>query len=845
MDPRGKMPPQDHDLGPRQDQETFRLSDLLRAQRDTILGDWEHAVRELRPAKRLPHPVLMDHMPDLLTQIAAMADQLATGRTPTVSRETAESHAYARLEVGYDLSEVVAEYAVLRDTILQHLAKEQPLALQEELRVVHRAIDRAVTASVERYTQARERTLTGLNRIATASFESRSLEDLLDRLLRAFIETTPAADTAAILLREGARLRVRATAGLEEELDDQEFSLAIGEGFAGRIAAERRPLQLRSAATDPQVKSPVIRQRGVRALYGVPLMEQDELVGVAYMGSLTAYEFSQEDQRLFEVLARRATSAIAYHLLRQQLEQKNALLSAMVDQLPAGVILAESPSGRLLLGNEQVAKIWRHPFIRSGSIEQYGAWKGFDPKDGRPLKPEEWALARALLHGETVLDQEVRILRGDGTWGVVLNNAAPVRDSEGRIIAGIVAFIDITERKQDQERLVRLLGDLDAERRRFLDLVHHLDRTVVWEADADTLALSFVSQRAQELTGYPFEEWMRPPGFWEHLVPVEDREPLLAMLRRSVAEGQGRCEHRLLVQGGGVRWVQTGVHLAHRNGRPLLQGATVDISELREALEARDDVLAVVSHDLRSPLGAIMLNATTLLRSADAGEAGARFRRKCGLIVRSAERMTRLIDDLVDLASIRSGRLSITPRPEPVQELAQEAVLGFEAIAEERKVHLERRHGQGEAGGPAAAHLTVLCDRDRVLQVFSNLIGNALQVTPPGGRITVQTEVRPEDVVFSITDTGPGIAPEELPYLFKRYWRSDKVHYKGHGLGLAIAQGIVEAHGGRIGAESQPGKGSTFFFTLPRAPVGSVGPEGERASERASGRRSIAPCSSG
>ncbi|HEX2569545.1 MAG TPA: ATP-binding protein [Polyangia bacterium] len=684
MDPRGKTYPQGQDLPPEQEPGSFRLSELLQARRDAILGEWEHAVRELRPAKSLPHPALMDHIPDLLTQIAVMADQLASGRTPTIPHQTAESHAYERLEVGYDLTEVVAEYAVLRDTILHHLAKEQPSALQEELRFVHRAIDRAVSASVERYTKARERTLAGLNRIATVSFESRSLEELLDRLLRVFIETTPAADTAVILLREGARLRVRATAGLEEELQ-QGFSLAIGEGFAGRIAAEHRPLQLRSAATDPQVKSPVIHQRGVKALYGVPLMEQGELVGVAHMGSLTAHEFSHEDQRLFEVLARRATSAITYHMLRQQLEQKNALLTAMVDQLPAGVILAEAPSGRLLLGNEQAAKIWRHPLIRSGCIEQYRAWKGFHPEDGRPLEPGDWALARALVHGEIVLDQEVRILRGDGTWGVILNNAAPVRDAEGHIIAGIVAFVDITE--------------------------------------------------------------------------------------------------------------------------------------LRQAVQSRDDVLAVVSHDLRSPLGAILLNATTLLRGAEPGEAGARLRRKCGLIVRSAERMSRLIDDLVDLASIRGGQLSITLRPEPVPELVHEAVYSFEATAEERKVHLETRLGADAEGGPETARLTIRCDRDRILQVFSNLIGNALQVTPPGGRITVQVEARPDEVVFSITDTGPGIAPEELPHLFKRYWRSSKAEYKGHGLGLAIAQGLVEAHGGRIGVESQPGRGSTFFFTLPRTPA--------------------------
>jgi len=194
-----------------------------------------------------------------------------------------------------------------------------------------------------------------------------------------------------------------------------------------------------------------------------------------------------------------------------------------------------------------------------------------------------------------------------------------------------------------------------------------------------------------------------------------------------------------------------------------------------------------------------MMGATALLGS----ECGPRQRSISERIHRQAARMARLIEDLVDFAGIEAGQLALRRAPHPPDKIVAAVGDLFGPLAEERGL---RFAVEVPPGTPA-----VDCDSDRVVQVLQNLVSNALKVTPRGGTITVG--VRP-DGVFYVRDTGPGIAPDELPKLFERYWRSKSSHYKGAGLGLSIARGIVAAHGGNIWAESEPGAGSTFLFSL-------------------------------
>jgi signal transduction histidine kinase len=225
------------------------------------------------------------------------------------------------------------------------------------------------------------------------------------------------------------------------------------------------------------------------------------------------------------------------------------------------------------------------------------------------------------------------------------------------------------------------------------------------------------------------------------------------------------------------------------------------------AIRMREQILTIVSHDLKNPLATILLTADVLSRRGASEERRRGLPLAVGRLRRAADRMLRLIDDLLDFASIETGRLAINREPQYPGPLIEETLASFESAAQAHQVHLT---GEIQADLPQ-----LLCDRDRILQVFSNLIGNAIKVSPKGGHITLHVEAHGAETRFAVSDEGPGIGPDDLQHLFERYWRSDHVVYKGTGLGLAIARGIVAAHGGRIWAESELGRGATFRFSVP------------------------------
>lgn len=232
-------------------------------------------------------------------------------------------------------------------------------------------------------------------------------------------------------------------------------------------------------------------------------------------------------------------------------------------------------------------------------------------------------------------------------------------------------------------------------------------------------------------------------------------------------------------------------------------------AQAQAATEVRDELLAIVSHDLRSPLTAITTSASLaqkLLTREATEETRARLAKTLPTILRSAERMNRLIVDLLDLASIRAARLKVERRPVEVAGLIEDTLEGFRVIAEEKGVQLagETEHDE-----------QVNCDRDRVLQILANLVGNAIKFTPGGGSVTLRAQVSRHEMVFAVQDTGPGIPADKLPHLFERFWQDDTHQQRGVGLGLSIAKGLTEAHGGRIWVESTPGVGTIFRFTLP------------------------------
>jgi signal transduction histidine kinase len=230
------------------------------------------------------------------------------------------------------------------------------------------------------------------------------------------------------------------------------------------------------------------------------------------------------------------------------------------------------------------------------------------------------------------------------------------------------------------------------------------------------------------------------------------------------------------------------------------------------SLMARNDFLAIVSHDLRTLLGGIALSAGLLQKQAADDAALSKTTRHTQGIQRMTVQMTRLIGDLLDVASIEAGRVLIMTGRHDASSLVRDAADAFESAVSAKEISFT-------ANAPAVP-LAADFDPERILQVLSNLLTNALKFTPKGGRITLQVKSRGNDVCFSVADTGEGISPDKLESIFERFSQGRSGDRRGLGLGLFIARHIVDGHGGRIWVESTLGQGSTFFFTLPAAPTG-------------------------
>jgi signal transduction histidine kinase len=233
------------------------------------------------------------------------------------------------------------------------------------------------------------------------------------------------------------------------------------------------------------------------------------------------------------------------------------------------------------------------------------------------------------------------------------------------------------------------------------------------------------------------------------------------------------------------------------------------------AVNHRDDFLGMVSHDLRDLLGGIVTSSAILMRAAPPGDDGTAIRTGTARIQRYAARMKRLIDDLTDVASIDAGKLGVAPLQGNLAPVVLEAVASMRDAASAKKVAL--------TVSPVEGPLPAVFDAERVLQVITNLIANAVKFTPAGGEIHVSAESRPDGVQVSVNDTGAGIPADLIEAIFERFRQAAVADRRGLGLGLYISRSLIEAQQGKIWAESQFGQGTTIRFTLPCA--GAVHPQ--------------------
>ncbi len=522
---------------------------------------------------------------------------------------------------------------------------------------------------------------------------------------------------------------------------------------------------------------------------------------------------------------------------RRAVEEDRGRLETVLRTLPVGVLIAD-PSGAIALSNEAARRILGRvpsPLSRAEALRLLRGWRA---ASGAPLAPGDWPLSRALAR-ETVHGEMLDVALRDGRRASLLVSAAPILDASGGVAGAVAAFEDVTDlrRSQRRERLLHEAAAALGETLDFEDVARRLAAIAVPEiADACSIDEALPDGTLRELAatrGAAGETCSGAAPFRVVLAwrAIATRAPAPARAGEPSAadpEGCALADAGLrsavavpLMAGGhvlGVLTVATGaerppldgddVRAAQELGRIAAHalGNARLFDEIRRAVRARDEVLSVVTHDLRTPLGAVTFGSRVLVELPDAAGALDRARATGARMRRAGERMARLIDDLLDLASLRAGRLELRRARWNPEELLDEAAEEVRPAA--RAKGLELRVG-------AALELpAIACDRGRILQVIGNLASNAVKATARG-EVRLAAEPGDGEVVFSVADTGPGIPEAEQAAVFERFRRGAGVPYRGSGLGLSIARALVEAHGGRIWIESRLGAGTVMRFTLP------------------------------
>jgi PAS domain S-box-containing protein len=430
-----------------------------------------------------------------------------------------------------------------------------------------------------------------------------------------------------------------------------------------------------------------------------------------------------------------------------------------------------------------------------------------------------------VLSGEQV-SYETEIPAQDGSKRCVNVSYVPHFNQGGKV-EGFVALInDITERKQAE-------AALKESEERFRKLAEKV-RVIPWEADATTGNFTYVGPQSVEILGYPLSDWYTD-NFWAQHIHPEDREWAI-----NFCIDCSRClenyefEYRMLTADGRVVWLYDIVNVVRGKDEPqLLRGFMIDITERKQAEQEReqlllreqtaraeaetanrmkDEFLATLSHELRTPLNA-MLGWTQLLKCRKFDETITA--KALETIDRNTKSLKMLIEDVLDVSQIIRGTLHLNLHPVELVSVVEAAVEIVRPAAAAKEIQIECNFD--------SALGVVIADANRLQQVIWNLLANAVKFTPQRGRVDVQVERIDNGVQIRVSDTGEGISPQFLPYVFDRFRQADSSNTRSHGglgLGLAIVRYLVELHGGTVSAESSGlGQGATFIVNLPMRAV--------------------------
>lgn len=536
------------------------------------------------------------------------------------------------------------------------------------------------------------------------------------------------------------------------------------------------------------------------------------------------------------------------------LKESEKLFKLLVENLPIGVWLIDK-KGYIFSENPAAVKIWGGD--KRIPIENYSELQGWVYETGKKVESHEWASVRALEKGEVSHNEVLRIKKFDGTYGVILNSAAPIKDENGQIIGALVQNQDVAEQKKHESEqkfqlnVSRILAEsleLDTNKLGKLLIPTFADCCAFYTCNLEEdVHLEFVAHRDSD-KAFMLEEFIRRyphnSKYFQSVKEVlhEGKSIVVSHLtEEEFAEVYPDENERNLYSTLSIKsFISVPVKArGHSLGAVSLcfndSGRIFDLDalpfceefantlalsldkarlykEARDAIGIREDVLAMVSHDLQNPLSVIMMSLKSIQKlDLYDRHAKEKINKATARIKRSSELMQGLIERILDFAKIQAGTFAVDFKSHSTKNLLDDFVESARLLAEEKSIKITIDIDEN------IPH--ILCDKGRFIQIMSNLVGNAIKFTPKGGKIMIQARRLEHQVLFTIEDTGTGMSAEELPHIFDRFWQVEHSSKHGVGLGLAIVKGIVEAHSGKIWVESAKGVGTSFHFLIPIGPI--------------------------
>ena len=862
---------------------------FLREHRDQILEDWRAEASLIAVSLGQREPALARALPRLVGDFA----RIFAGERGLVESVATDCSAEV-LGRATPLSQVVQELGLFRRCVLRAWRTENPAGLHAEASQAAGAMDAVVERTIDRYIAMRTSLLDAFERIALSALTAPDLDGFLHELLAIFASFAPSVETVAILLREGDRLTLRA---------------AIG------------PLPAAAAG----LALPLSEEVAISGCYGVRLVDDDEVVGVALAASIASADIPELEKRLFALVAQRAATAIVKHRLRMDATKRTAELDAFIQAIPSPIYLGTAAgfSNANRAGLDLVGVATTTELERLG-VTDVVARIALRAATGAPLSLDDSPFGRAL-HGENVsIDcwaqkpraAEARLYRC---------SAGPVI-VDGKLDGAVLVMSDITELKRAKDRFRTMFERIPM-------AIAQSDPSTGKVVRANAKMCELTGCSLDELVGHSFMEWTHPDDRADNLekyrrlargevdvyttekryirkdgsviwvrvtssvLPSPGEPPrTLATIEDITARRSAELEREQLMAREGTEraWLQAVVdqmpeavvlldvqgHVTTQNqaalalstsgatpmvdlrlhdGPPIapadipgvralalgdavrdvelvalrsdgtrvpvsvsaapvrgpdgtLAGATMvlrDITALKEIERLREDWAALVAHDLQQPVNAILLGADLVLR----GQLGARERATIQRMRGSTLRLGRMIHDLKQISALETQRLELDKTSVDLVALVRDIVSRCADVTSRVAIRVP------------AHPVMASCDPGRIEQVLANLLSNAAKYGDEGAEIGLALDASGTEARISVTNTGPGIPADEIATLFDRYVRARAARRSavpGTGLGLYIAKGLVEAHGGRIWATSTLGATTTFHLAIPLEPTAFV-----------------------